>query len=174
MSTNADALLRDAIAAYRSGNKSQAREMLLEAVALDEHHEQAWLWLSAVVDSVEDQITCLENVLTINPNNEKARQGIQLLNEKLASSAAGSASQIDDEDDEDPFASASFTPAASAAPRPAPAQTVNDPDPEEDEELPDDSAWDIIATSSASARQPAAEPTSTDYGNWIGTEYWQQ
>lgn len=165
MSTNADALVRDSIAAYRSGKKEQARSLLLEAVALDEHHEQAWLWLSAVVDSVEDQITCLENVLTINPKNEKARQGIQLLNEKMTSSTAASASHAEDEEDEDPFASVSFTQTAPA--QTAPALSHASAPPDDEEELPDDSAWDFIATSSASARQPSPEPSAADYGNWI-------
>jgi hypothetical protein len=42
-------------------------------------HEQAWLWLSAAVDTRDDQIVALENVLTINPDNQAARRGLQKL-----------------------------------------------------------------------------------------------
>lgn len=75
-------LVEKAIAAYKAKQKSQAREMLMQAVDLDDKHEQAWLWLSAVVDSVEDQQVCLENVLTINPQNERARKGLEELYKK--------------------------------------------------------------------------------------------
>lgn len=163
MSSNADSLVRDGIAAYRAGKKDQARNLLLQAVGIDERHEQGWLWLSAVVDTPEDQITCLENVLTINPNNEKAKQGIQLLTAQTASKPAPPApsfqSDEPDMEDEDPFANVSFTP----TPQPA-SPTL----PEEDEEeLPDTSSWGMIETSSASAQRPKNEPTQADYNDWI-------
>ncbi|MBZ0303964.1 MAG: hypothetical protein K8J31_29770 [Anaerolineae bacterium] len=162
MSTNADSLVREAIAIYRAGEKEQARALLLQAVDLDENHEQAWLWLSAVVDSVEDQITCLENVLTINPENEKARQGIRLLNDKQVSVPSESTPQTAQEADEDAFASVSFT-------QPDPLADIGlDPEPvDSEEDLPDDVAWDIIETSSASAQRPASELSSSHYNDWI-------
>jgi len=160
MSTNADSLVREAIAVYRAGNKSQARNLLLQAVDLDEHHEQAWLWLSAVVDSVEDQITCLENVLTINPNNEKAKQGIQLLNEKLASVSAETSQELPEQEvEEDPFAGVTFTSNVPESP------AVDETDTED--ELPENVSWGIIETSSASARPPLNEPDAAEYSDWI-------
>jgi hypothetical protein len=159
MSTSADSLVREAIAVYRAGNKSQARNLLLQAVDLDEHHEQAWLWLSAVVDSVEDQITCLENVLTINPNNEKAKQGIQILNEKLASASTEAPQELPEEVEEDPFAGATFT---SNVPE---SHAVDETDIED--ELPEGVSWGSVETSSASAQRPANEPDAAEYGDWI-------
>lgn len=76
MAANIDAILREGIAAYKSGRKDEARSFLLRAVELDQYNEQAWLWLSAVVDTPEDQRTCLENVLAINPENDRARSGL--------------------------------------------------------------------------------------------------
>jgi hypothetical protein len=165
MSSNADSLVRDAITAYRAGKKDQARNLLLQAVGLDERHEQGWLWLSAVVDTPEDQITCLENVLTINPNNEKARQGIQLLSQQTGSkpaSAPSAAQSEPDLEDEDPFANVSFT----STPQPASAP-VAPPDEDDDDELPDTSSWGTIETSSASAQRPKNEPSQADYNDWI-------
>ncbi len=75
-------LVEKAIAAYKAKQKSQARELLMQAVDIDDKHEQAWLWLSAVVDSMEDQQVCLENVLTINPKNDRARKGLEELCKK--------------------------------------------------------------------------------------------
>lgn len=79
---DANQLVEKAITAYKAKQKSQARELLMEAVDLDDKHEQAWLWLSAVVDSLEDQQVCLENVLTINPMNDRARKGLEELCKK--------------------------------------------------------------------------------------------
>lgn len=79
MTANVDAMVRAGVDAYREGNKAEARTLLERAIELDDHNETAWLWLSAVVDTQEEQQTCLENVLVINPTNERARQGLRSL-----------------------------------------------------------------------------------------------
>lgn len=82
-----DRLYREGVAAIRAGDKAAARERLMEVVRLDRTHEQAWLWLSASVDSAEDRVVCLENVLTINPSNEAARRGLEKLGRPAPSAA---------------------------------------------------------------------------------------
>ncbi|GAB4528217.1 MAG: hypothetical protein OHK0046_46830 [Anaerolineae bacterium] len=89
MATNADALVEEGIRAYRAGNKVEARRLLEKATDLDQMNEKAWLWLSAVVDSPEDQRICLENVLFINPNSKDAQRGLKLLDEKPAAAPSG-------------------------------------------------------------------------------------
>jgi Flp pilus assembly protein TadD len=74
-----DDLLRRGIAAAKAGQKDQARELLMEAIELDERNEQAWLWLSGVVESLNDRRICLENVLAINPDNANAKTGLEWL-----------------------------------------------------------------------------------------------
>ncbi len=74
-----DRLFREGVAAIRAGDKAAGREKLLQVVELDEMHEQGWLWLSATVESDDDRIVCLENVLTINPDNEHAQRGLEKL-----------------------------------------------------------------------------------------------
>jgi len=69
-------LLQEGIAAVKAGDKQAARERLMQVVELDERNEQAWLWLSGVVESTEDKRACLENVLAINPNNTHAQSGL--------------------------------------------------------------------------------------------------
>jgi hypothetical protein len=71
--------LRQAIVAAKEGRKEEARYLLETVLDADERNEQVWLWMSAVVDSDEERIVCLENVLTINPNNEAARKGLAAL-----------------------------------------------------------------------------------------------
>lgn len=80
----ADELVQQAIAAYKAGQKDHSRNLLLQAIEINEHHEQAWLWLSAVVDDLEEQQICLENVLALNPANERARKGLEAVNRKIA------------------------------------------------------------------------------------------
>jgi hypothetical protein len=66
-------LLQQAIQAARAGRKIEARDMLLEVVEADPHNELAWIWLTGLVDTLEDKIIACENVLTINPSNERVR-----------------------------------------------------------------------------------------------------
>ena len=68
--------LRQAVAAAEAGRKAEARHLLETVLHADERNEQAWLWMSGVVDSDEERIICLENVLTINPKNQAARKGL--------------------------------------------------------------------------------------------------
>lgn len=83
MSQDIDALYRDGMAAIRARDQERARGMLEQVVKLDPTHEQGWLWLSAVVDSDAERITCLDNVLTINPHNEEAQRALEKLGGSL-------------------------------------------------------------------------------------------
>ena len=79
MSANVEAMVREGINAAKAGKKDEARALLMKATELDPYNEEGWLWLSGVVESPDDQRTCLENVLAVNPNNDRARQGIAYL-----------------------------------------------------------------------------------------------
>ena len=74
-----DDLLQEGIAALKAGHKTVARNMLMQVVQQDERNEMAWLWLSGTVDTDEERRICLENVLSINPNNGLARRGLESL-----------------------------------------------------------------------------------------------
>jgi tetratricopeptide (TPR) repeat protein len=161
MPANVDGMVREGISAYRAGRKDEARALLLRAVEIDQYNEQAWLWLSAVVESVDEQRTCLENALTINPNNERAKQGLQTLSQKAASSAKSASTQA-----EDVLASSSFTPTPTPSTTPNPFSTA------EDEELPSSIEWEApaappTASSSASSSYRVNEPSSEDYDAWV-------
>lgn len=79
MSANTEGMVREGINAFKAGRKDEARALLSKAVELDPYNEDGWLWLSGVVTSVDDQRTCLENVLAINPDNSRARSGLDFL-----------------------------------------------------------------------------------------------
>ncbi|MCL4239157.1 MAG: hypothetical protein KJ047_13010 [Anaerolineae bacterium] len=83
--------LRQAAQALRAGRKDEARAILVAVVDEQEHSERAWLYLSAAVDTLEEQQICLENVLTINPTNDKARLGLERVNAALTARQALSA-----------------------------------------------------------------------------------
>ena len=84
--SSTDDLLKQGIAAARSGRKAEARDKLMLVVELDEQNEQAWLWLSGVVESDSDRRVCLENVLALNPASTAAQKGLRWLDEHAPAS----------------------------------------------------------------------------------------
>ena len=74
-----DDLLKQGIAALNAGRTAEARRLLAQVVQQDERNEMGWLWLSGAVDTDEDRRICLENVLAINPNNSRAKRGLEYL-----------------------------------------------------------------------------------------------
>jgi DNA-binding beta-propeller fold protein YncE len=76
-------LLRQGIDAAKAGHVERARQALSQAIELDEHNEQAWLWLSGLADDAWDRYFCLENVLKINPNNGRARAGLRFIEQQV-------------------------------------------------------------------------------------------
>lgn len=82
--TGQDDQFKQAVEAFKAGRKDEARDLLMDIVDKNERHEQAWLYLSALVDSDEERQICLENVLEINPNNDRARKGLEKVKQKIA------------------------------------------------------------------------------------------
>jgi hypothetical protein len=72
-------LVDQSITALRGGDKTQAAELLAQALQKDPNHEQAWLWLSGIVTSDAERRFCLERVRAINPQNAAAQHGLSLL-----------------------------------------------------------------------------------------------
>lgn len=63
--------------------------MLEQVLEQDDGNEQAWLALASVTDKPRERRICLENVLEINPNNERARQALEKMRASAPSSGAG-------------------------------------------------------------------------------------
>ncbi len=84
MTSNVSGLVQEGVAALKAGRKQDAQKLLTRATQLDERNEEAWLWLSATVDSLENQQICLENVIAINPSNARALQGLEAIKRQLS------------------------------------------------------------------------------------------
>lgn len=72
--------LQEGIQAAKAGDRERARALLLSVVEADEENEQGWLWLGGVMETWAERRICLENVLTLNPDNEVAQRGLAKLN----------------------------------------------------------------------------------------------
>ena len=146
MAANVEAMVREGVNAFKSGRKDEAHALLLKATELDPYNEQAWLWLSGLMDGAADQRTCLENVLAINPNNERAKQGLAYL---TGQTSYGNVS---------PFSAASTPPSAppsSSPPESAPTSV--------EWGMPDEAP----STPSAWNPPPPTEPTPDVLDDWV-------
>src|SRR5512136_789715 len=81
-STGTQDWLREGIAAAKAGQHERARDLLVRVVEEDEENLQAWLWLSGVMDGLDDKEVCLENALELDPTNEAARKGLAWVRQK--------------------------------------------------------------------------------------------
>jgi hypothetical protein len=63
--------------AYGQGNRQRAHDLWREAATMDPYSEQVWLALLDVLDSDEDRVVCLQNIIAINPMNIQARRQLR-------------------------------------------------------------------------------------------------
>ena len=77
-----DNLLQQGIGAAKAGDKARAFQLLKRATQDNTMAEQAWLWLSAVVDIDAERLFCLDNALRENPNNGVAQSKATALRQK--------------------------------------------------------------------------------------------
>jgi twitching motility two-component system response regulator PilG len=65
-------MLREGIKAAQDGNRAEARNLLLRVTETETDNETAWLWLASISEYPEELLVFLNNVLRINPQNERA------------------------------------------------------------------------------------------------------
>ena len=65
-------LLSEGIKAAQNGRRSEARSFLLTVTESDPDNETAWLWMASISEYPEELLGFLNNVLRINPKNERA------------------------------------------------------------------------------------------------------
>ena len=80
--------LERGISAAKAGNKPSARRYLLQAVEVEPQTEACWLWLAIVAASMEEQVGYLQQVLVINPTNQRIIVALRQLEEKLGQEIA--------------------------------------------------------------------------------------
>lgn len=64
--------LLSAIDLVEQNQKAEARTILKALLQEDSNSEQVWLWMSVVVENIDQSALCLDNVLRINPSNHDA------------------------------------------------------------------------------------------------------
>lgn len=167
---NVDAMVQQAVAAIKANNKPEGRRILEQVLAIDEYNEQGWLWLSGCVDTLEEQITCLENVLTVNPENQKAQKGIAAVKARLAGapSARPAAPAAPPVAAPDPFANSPF---AAAAPPPNPYGDAYEPDawaspPPDAPRTTTSVEWGPAAAQPQPGRH-VGQPSDEEYDQWV-------
>lgn len=67
------AQLQQAITLIKSGKRQDGQQLLLQTLKSEPENERAWLWMSTVVNENKRRY-CLEKALSINPNNQQAKQ----------------------------------------------------------------------------------------------------
>ena len=87
--------LQQAITAIKGGNKEKGKQILVETLKADPNNENAWLWMTKVVDSDKQRLQCLEQVLRINPDNETAKRGIEFFKQRQISKSEREAESIE-------------------------------------------------------------------------------
>ncbi|MFQ5616869.1 MAG: tetratricopeptide repeat protein, partial [Anaerolineales bacterium] len=78
---NEDVMLQEAINAAREGDRARARDLLTRLLRTNQSNPDYWFWMSAVVDTRQEQIYCLQNLLKVAPDNVAARRGLVLMGE---------------------------------------------------------------------------------------------
>lgn len=74
-----DELLKAAIAAAKSGERSQAAGLFMQVVKIDPASEQGWLGLGYCLSEPERREYCFRRALAINPNNRVAKSELARL-----------------------------------------------------------------------------------------------
>ncbi|HEY4718723.1 MAG TPA: hypothetical protein VIH14_06890, partial [Anaerolineales bacterium] len=76
-------ILQDAVAAGQKGDNVRARKLLLKLLRTDNHEPLYWLLMSTAVESREERIYCLHNVLFLDPDNSAAKHDLELLGAEI-------------------------------------------------------------------------------------------
>lgn len=78
-----DDLIQQGVAAFKAGKRDEARQIFASAIKQNPDNDRAWVGMYNVALNDKERIYCLQQMLRIKPENEKARQQLDRL---LASS----------------------------------------------------------------------------------------
>ncbi len=70
-------VLTEGIEAAQSGDRAEARNLLLKVTESEPENETAWMWLASISEYPEELLIFLTNVLNVNPENERALKWIE-------------------------------------------------------------------------------------------------
>ena len=66
-------ILEQAVAYIKAGNLENGKKLLIQVIQQNPRDENAWLWMSRCVTSVEQKRECFQRALNINPDNQIGR-----------------------------------------------------------------------------------------------------
>ncbi len=87
----AKTLVHRAVTAHSAGSHQLAEQCLDQAVELDDQCEMAWYWKASRTDDEQEKIEFLERVMSINPENNDARDTLAALTSSAAVAAIANA-----------------------------------------------------------------------------------
>jgi hypothetical protein len=64
--------LQQGINAYKAGKRDEARRYFIAAIKQNQNNERAWQFMYNVANDDREKLSCLQQILRINPQNEKA------------------------------------------------------------------------------------------------------
>jgi tetratricopeptide (TPR) repeat protein len=88
-------MLQDAIEAGQSGDLQRARSLLFKLLSKDNRDPLYWLLMSTAVESREERIYCLHNVLFLDRQNSAAIHDLELLGAEIPKSASPAIKPVD-------------------------------------------------------------------------------
>lgn len=68
----------------KEGRRDEAYEIFCDVVRRDPNNELGWLYRAATTEDLSEAYVCLQRVLSLNPNNEKAQRGVERIQNRLA------------------------------------------------------------------------------------------
>ena len=69
-----DNLLQQGVIAYKEGKRDEARKCFIAAIKQNRDNERAWQFMYNLANDDKERLSCLKQILRINPQNEKAQQ----------------------------------------------------------------------------------------------------
>lgn len=75
----ADQRLWQAIGLSRAGDREGARRVLESIIEQDPQNAMAWVWMTEVTDNQDEKRYCLEIALSITPDDEVLKRGLDYL-----------------------------------------------------------------------------------------------
>lgn len=74
---NREEMLQMGIRAAKAGNNEGARTLFEQILSQDKRNERAMMWMAKLADTKADRKKWLDRVLTLNPDNEGAREALK-------------------------------------------------------------------------------------------------
>lgn len=101
LDTDVQQKLKQGIGLARDNQRQEAEAVFAQILELQPRHETALIWKAAVAQNPAEAVRCLEQALQINPNNQRARAGLEWAQRRLQASKItqfpDTASATDDE-----------------------------------------------------------------------------